>query len=496
MNDTPKERRWSVKWIVAAAVAGALATLAGVALLTNILERQSEARNPFYRVVELNDTITDPAVWGKNFPLQYDDYQKTVDMVRTRYGGSEALPRVPDEADPREIVSQSKIYEDPRLVEMWAGYAFSHDFREERGHAYMLEDQLFTQRQVVVQQPGTCAHCHASVYVPYRKLGDGDLIRGFETMNQMPYSEAKNHFSHPVSCIDCHDPNNMQLRITRPGFMEGIAALKAGQGVADYDVNRDATRQEMRTYVCGQCHVEYYFKGPEKRLTYPWNKGLTADSILAYYEESGFKDWTHAKTGAPALKAQHPEFELYSQGIHARSGVACADCHMPYKREGAMKISDHHVRSPVLNLDKACQTCHRWSEEELKARVEQIQDRTFELRNIAMDALMELIGELEPAFRADSASANVRLAQSYQRKAQFLLDFVEAENSVGFHAPQEAARVLGNAINYARMGQIAVRGGRPGPVNPGLPPREGAPNTTGRTTAGRPAGGAVPASAP
>ena len=458
-----------MKWIVLAGVGGALAALGAVLLLTNIMERKSEAQNPFYRVVELNDTITDPALWGKNFPLQYDDYLKTADQQRTRYGGSEALPRVPDEADPRETVSQSKLYEDPRLVEMWKGYAFSVDFREERGHAYMLEDQIRTQRQVVVTQPGTCAHCHASVYVPYKRLGGGDLFKGFEAMNQMPYREAQNHFEHPVSCIDCHDPGTMQLRVTRPGFMEGIRALKTSQGVADYDVNRDATRQEMRTYVCGQCHVEYYFKGPEKRLTYPWFKGLVADSILAYYEQEGFKDWTHARTGTAALKAQHPEFEMYNQGIHARSGVACADCHMPYKREGAMKISDHHVRSPVLNIQKACQTCHNLSEEELRGRVETIQDRTFEMRNIAMDALMELIDDLEPAFRRDSTAENVRLAQGYQRKAQFLLDFVEAENSMGFHAPQEAVRVLGNAINYARMGQIALAGGRPGPVRVTLP---------------------------
>ena len=77
------------------------------------------------------------------------------------------------------------------------------------------------------------------------------------------------------------------------------------------------------------------------------------------------------------LKAQHPEFEMWNQGIHARSGVACADCHMPYTRVGAQKISDHHVRSPLLNINRACQTCHKWPEEELKARAEAIQDRTF-----------------------------------------------------------------------------------------------------------------------
>jgi nitrite reductase (cytochrome c-552) len=250
----------------------------------------------------------------------------------------------------------------------------------------------------------------------------------------------------------------MQLRVTRPGFLEGIRKVKAAQGVAGYDVNRDATRQEMRAYVCGQCHVEYYFKGPEKRLTYPWDKGLKADEILAYYEESGFKDWTHAETGAPTLKAQHPEFEMWNQGVHARSGVACADCHMPYQRVGAMKISDHHVRSPLLNINRACQTCHRWPEEELKARVETIQDRTFQIRNLAMDALVALIGDLKRARSGGAPDAALEPARRHQRRAQFLLDFIEAENSMGFHADQEAMRILALSLDEARQGQLAIPG--------------------------------------
>ena len=162
--------------------------------------------------------------------------------------------------------------------------------------------------------------------------------------------------------------------------------------------------------MCGQCHVEYYFKGPEKRLTYPWDKGLKADEILAYYEENGFKDWTHAESGAPTLKAQHPEFEMWNQGVHARSGVACADCHMPYQRVGAMKISDHHVRSPLLNINRACQTCHRWSEDELRDRVHTIQDRTFQVRNIAMDALMALIADIKTARASGATDADLNEA--------------------------------------------------------------------------------------
>jgi nitrite reductase (cytochrome c-552) len=244
----------------------AVAAVALTALLVSIFERKQEARNPFFRVVDLDDDTEAPEIWGKNFPLQYDGYRRTTDQVRTRYGGSEAVPRTPTDADPRSVVSQSRLEEDPRLKTIWAGYPFAVDFREERGHAYMLEDQTFTERQRVAAQPGACLHCHASVYVPYKKAGGGDLVAGFEKVNQMPYAEARKLVRHPVACIDCHDSQSLQLRITRPAFLEGIRALKASQGIRDYDVNRDATRQEMRAYVCGQCHVEYYFRGPEKRL--------------------------------------------------------------------------------------------------------------------------------------------------------------------------------------------------------------------------------------
>jgi nitrite reductase (cytochrome c-552) len=470
----PKRRKGRVKLIALAAVLAALAAVGGVALLVNIMERKQEARNPFYRVVELTDETEDPEVWGKNFPFQYDGYRRTVDQVRTRYGGSEAEQRTPSEADPRSVVAQSRLEEDPRLKTMWAGYAFSRDFREERGHAYMLSDQTYTERQQAAQQPGTCIHCHASVYVPYKKAGGGDLMKGFEVFNKMPFMEARRNVTHPVTCIDCHDSQTMALRVTRPGFLEGIAALASSddpvphlpslerwrqqgrQGA--YDVNRLATRQEMRAFVCGQCHVEYYFKGPEKRLTYPWFKGLKIEQIMAYYDEVGHKDWQHAETGAPALKAQHPEFEMWNQGIHARSGVACADCHMPYTRVGGLKISDHHVRSPLLNINNACQTCHKWPEEELRARVETIQGRTFRMRNIAMDALVQLVGDIKAAREAGRTDAELQQARDFQRKAQFYLDFVEAENSTGFHASQEAVRILGESVNFSRLGQVALRG--------------------------------------
>jgi nitrite reductase (cytochrome c-552) len=480
--------------VVFAAILSAVLAAGAVALLMNIFEKKQEAKNPFFRVVSLDDSVDDAATWGKNFPLQFDLYRRTVDMVRTRYGGSEAMPHSPTQADPRSVVAESKLEEDPRLKVMWAGYAFSKDFREDRGHAYMLEDQSLTERQQVVKQPGACMQCHASVYVPMKKLGNGDLMAGFEKMNAMPYFEAKKLVSHPVACIDCHNPDTMHLRITRPAFLEGIKALKASQGVPDFDPNTMATRQEMRSYVCGQCHVEYYFKGPEKRLTFPWSKGVKVEEIQSYYDDVTFKDWTHAETGAPALKAQHPEFEMWSQGVHARSGVACADCHMPYTRTGALKISDHHVRSPLLNVNHACQTCHRWTETELKARVEEIQDRFFRMRNQAMDSLMDLIGDIRKAKAAGKTDAELAEARDFQRRAQFYLDFVEAENSTGFHAPGESLRIAGESVNFSRRGQLALL--RPGGASvntaapappPGRKPEPAAPGKkAGRASAAVP----------
>ena len=276
----------------------------------------------------------------------------------------------------------------------------------------------------------------------------------------MPFTDARKEVSHPVSCIDCHDSKTLKLRITKPAFMVGIAAYKASQGVKDYDVNRDATRNEMRSFVCGQCHVEYYFKGEGKTLTFPWSNGLKVDNILAYYDEAKHKDWVHKETGAEVLKAQHPEFEMFNQGSHGRAGVSCADCHMP-KTAGLAKITDHWIRSPLLNIAQSCQACHKADSDELKSRAETIQNRTYSLRNLAMDALMDLIAQIKAAKAAGRSDADLSAARDYQRKAQFYLDFIEAENSMGFHAPQESTRVLGESINFSRFGLMSLGGFKP-----------------------------------
>ncbi len=446
----PKRRFWKAVFLFTAA---AVVMAGTAALLMTIFERKQEAKNPYLKLVEVDETTTDPEKWGMNFPSQYDGYKRTTEHAKTSYGGSDAMPA-------------EKLERDPWLKRMFAGYAFSLDYRDRRGHAFMLYDQEHTERVTKKSQPGSCLHCHASVIPAYRYVGNGDVQKGFEAVCAMKYKDAhdlldsagKKLVAHPVSCVDCHDPNTMKLRVTRPAFMTGIKALKAKQGVSDYDVNRDATRQEMRSFACAQCHVEYYFRGEGKVVTYPWANGTKVEEIEAYYDKENFTDYTHGETGAPILKAQHPEFEMWSQGIHARSGVSCADCHMPFKREGAMKVSDHHVRSPLLNVARACQQCHHYPEEEIKSRVETIQNRTQDLTQRAAKALMDMMDAINDARKNGATDEQLKEARLLHRKAQWRLDFVAAENSMGFHAPQESARILAEATDYARQGQLSARG--------------------------------------
>jgi len=470
MNNS--RRRW-VYLMLIVVVAGL--TAATLALLSNINKNKRDGRQVVFKLVDLDETTTDPAEWGKNFPRQYDSYIRSVDIERTRYGGSEAF---------------QKVDEFPVWRTLFKGYAFSFDYREERGHAYMLTDQRETERVTQVQQPGACLHCHASDIPAYRLVGlnhgaPGEvtdplvsdngyqqLFKGFEVVSAMPYEEATALVEHPVSCIDCHDPESMRLRVTRPGFLLGIRAFaesdvgsphlpsierwRKSDRDEPYDPNTLASRQELRSMACGQCHVEYYFEGDGTLLTYPWHNGLTMDGAEQYYDDQNFKDWTHEDTGAPMLKAQHPEFELWSQGIHARAGVSCSDCHMPYKREGAIKVSDHHVRSPLLSIARSCQTCHNVGENELLARAETIQDRTRSLMERGETAVYELVQAIVAAQAAGIGDEALAGALDLQRKSQWRLDYIAAENSMGFHADQESARILGEALDLARQGEVIV----------------------------------------
>ena len=347
------------------------------------------------------------------------------DYGRTPYGGS-------------TVYSKLEAY--PVLKRLWAGYAFSIDHNEERGHHYAKIDQQNTQRVKAVSQPGACINCHAAE--------TPRLIKemGWDTFNRTPYNDLKDKLHYGSSCADCHNPQTMELTITRPALRKALA-------VRGIDVDT-ATRQEMRSYVCAQCHVEYYFKGPDKLLTFPWSNGYTVENIEEYFDTIGFKDFTHKETGAAMIKIQHPEFELWSTGIHARSGVSCADCHMPYTRVGGIKVSDHWIRSPLHNLNQACQTCHNRPEDELRNRVLTIQGKTAELLRRSEEALIAAMDAIVKAKKSGATDMHLARALKLHRSSQLRWDFVSSENSTGFHSPQEAARILAASADMARQAEL------------------------------------------
>lgn len=364
--------------------------------------------------------------WGINFPNQLSSLkQTTLNNTPTTYGGSDPY---------------SHLERDPRQVILFAGYPFSIDYNEERGHLYALEDVRATKR-VNETTAGTCYSCKSSNNPElWSKMG-------MAAYDKTLFMELGKQITQPIGCANCHEANTMRLVVTNPALEEGLKA----QGL-DW---RNFTRQEMRTVVCGNCHVEYYFEGDGKYLTFPWAKGRKIENIIEYYKEEGFKDWEHPQTKAPMIKAQHPEFEFYTAGsTHYNAGVACADCHMPYVRDGAAKFSSHNVHSPLFNPQAACGACHT-DVDYVVERVKIIQDSVWEAMSAAEDALVDAINAIEKASAIQGAdAAKLDEARQLHREAHFMWDFMSAENSMGFHNPEEGLLILARCVDLARQAQL------------------------------------------
>lgn len=406
------------------AILGVFVGILGV----SITERRAERELARIRIIEpLGEFESDNAKWGINFPREYNSWELTKKTdERTKYGGSSF----------RDYLASN-----PRLVVLWAGYPFSKDYNQARGHFHALEDVSKTGR-IDEKSPATCITCKSSD-VP-RLMAKIGVERFYEHKFSEMLPEARN----TIGCLDCHDPKTMRLRISRPALIDGFR--KMGKDVTK------ASYQEMRTLVCAQCHVEYYFKD-KKYLTFPWDNGLKVEEMEEYYERVQHTDWVHAISGAKMLKMQHPDYEVYMQGIHSFRGVSCADCHMPYKVEGGIKFTDHQVRSPLHNIANSCQVCHRWSEEEVKMRVTSIQDKTQDLLNRAENELVRAHLEIGDAWRKGATDAELEKARHLVRKAQMYWDYVAANNGMGFHAPQECARILAKAIQLAMESRLEAQ---------------------------------------
>jgi nitrite reductase (cytochrome c-552) len=421
-QEKPKKGSKTI-WLLTGIIVILAVALIGVMLY---LKSQPEPTRGVAPIIEIADMDPNSENWGVNFPNQWSSLQKTeTNNARTTYGGSDPY---------------SKLEQDPRLVELFAGYGFSKDYNEERGHLNALTDVRATKR-VNETTPGTCYSCKSA-----NNPQLWDKI-GMLEYDKTPFAELGKQITQPIGCANCHDAETMKLVVTNPALEEALVA----QG-KDW---KTFTRQEMRTVVCANCHVEYYFKGDEKYLTFPWSKGTKIEDIVAHYEEYDFKDWEHPDSKTPMLKAQHPEYELYTaDSTHFKAGVACADCHMPYTRDGAAKYSNHDVRSPLLNPEAACGQCHT-DVAYVVERVKIIQDDVRLTMDTTEDALVAAINAIKAAAETPNVDqALLTEARSLHRQSQMMWDFIAAENSMGFHNSQEALRILAKSTDLARQAQL------------------------------------------
>jgi nitrite reductase (cytochrome c-552) len=425
IRDIISEKPW-VGWVL---FFGTLVIVFLVGLFgASIIERRSEANLVFQLTKSINEWEPRNEVWGENFPRQYETYISTQDTTfRSKYGGG-------------AMVDMLAKY--PNLVILWAGYAFSRDYNQGRGHYYAVQDVRNTLR-TDVPQPATCWTCK-STDVP-RLMNEMGIANFYKAGWSELGSEVVNH----IGCQDCHDPNTLNLRITRPALIE--AFKRQGKDISQ------ASHQEMRSLVCAQCHVEYYFKGKEDNyLTFPWDDGLTAEEMEQYYDRINHVDFIHALSKTPILKAQHPDWEMSQFGIHAERGIACADCHMPYKTEGGVKFTNHKMQSPLNNISGSCQTCHRENEGTLARNVYDRQDKVRQLADIAEQSLVKAHIEAKAAWDNGATESQMKNILALIRHSQWRWDYVAASHGGSFHAPLESARLLGTSIQKAEQARVEL----------------------------------------
>ena len=407
----------------------------GLGLLANsIIQRRAESKVLSYQANNLNPFESVNEKWEEFYPREYQSWKMTSDTTfKSKYHSSNIV---------------DLLEERPEMVILWAGYAFSKDYGTPRGHYYAIQDVYHTLRTGAPSdtskgpQPGSCWTCK-SPDVP-RMMNQV----GIEKFYGSKWADFGSDVVNPIGCADCHDSKTMNLTITRPALVE--AFQRRGKDI------RQATQQEMRSLVCAQCHVEYYFKGDNKYVTFPWDKGMNADDIEKYYDTVQFADYVHKLSRTPIIKAQHPDYEVFELGIHAQRGVSCADCHMPYKSQGGIKYTDHHISSPLANINNTCQVCHRESEAVLAKNVYDRQDYVYNLRNRLEKQLAKV--HLMAKFAWDNGAQEAEMKHILQliRKSQWRWDFITASHGAAFHAPIESQRVLGDGMYYAMQAEQGI----------------------------------------
>ncbi len=428
-----------------------LLTMAAILVIYGCQPPKTEPVRP----VKIADGDIDPANWGKAYPIHYDLWKKTEEPTAV---GKSKYKRGFD----ADRIIYDKLSEYPYMALLFNGWGFGIEYNEPRGHAYMVVDQLDIDVGRV-KAGGVCLTCKSPFASKLEKEMGIDYYK-------MPYKDVHSRIPEQyrklgVACIDCHNNRDMSLKISRTFVMD--PALK------DMGVDPEKlTRQEMRSIVCAQCHVTYnIIKDQDMKsvgLFFPWQGSkmgnITIENIIKKMRsDPSYLEWKQVVTGFKLLFIRHPEFELFTNNsVHWKAGTACADCHMPYTKIGAYKVSNHRVTSPLKTDLRACVQCHSESAEWLREQVESIQDRTVSLMLRSGYATATVAKLFEKVHDAQASGKNIDKAfydkaKNYYEEAFYRVIFIGAENSAGFHNPAEAARVLGDSLAFAGKAEGYLR---------------------------------------
>lgn len=382
------------------------------------------------------------------YPLQYESFMMNnrQEPSPTGYGGS--------------VEGNSYIAGQPELLMNFKGYKFSIQYDVARGHTYTSKDFLGTKR--LPGQKGSCITCKGSyMYDKYFKESGW-------TYASKPIDEIKAPIKEDewFGCSSCHDPETMELRVYQQGFVEAMAR----RGV---DVN-NASHNDMRAYVCSQCHNEYYFMKEDGRVNHPWDNGFDPEQEFQFYQSGqagGFQqDWVHPDSKTQMLKAQHPEFENWVTSVHHDAGVTCVDCHMPYMRKDGQKYTSHWMTNPLKTPEESCRKCHDEKAQTLIDRVKYINDNTFKVQRLAGQACARAHEAIAAAMAAGVPEEQLAQARLALREGQWYWDWVAAENSYGFHNTEVAIKTLALSIDRANRAIEIASGVAPaGNVPMGVP---------------------------
>jgi nitrite reductase (cytochrome c-552) len=407
------------------------------------------------QVVTIPDETYDPAVWGRAFPEEYELWKMTAEPVTTRR--SKYKTGIDSGA-----LTVDKLSQFPYMALLFHGWGFGVEYNLPRGHAHMVRDQLEIDSSRL-GAGGVCLSCK-SPYAPKleREMGADYYRKPFmDVLAQIP----EEHRELGVACIDCHDNEDMSLKITR-GFTLQRAFEAMGTDPATL------TRQQMRSAVCAQCHVTYNIpKDAENKsvgLYFPWQNSkfgrITIEDIIQQIRsDPSVLEWTQSVTGFRMAFIRHPEYEFWTNdSTHFKAGSSCADCHMPYTTVGVHKVSDHRVMSPLQAEMRACRQCHAESGEWLRERVFSIQDRTISLMIRAgyQTATVAKLFELTHNAQAEGKTIDPALydkAKEFYEDAFYRSLFIGAENSIGFHNPPEGLRILGDSIAFGTRAEAYLR---------------------------------------